>query len=62
MKKWMVWDTATGDKVFHDTEDKARKDYNEAISMIEDEGLEGEFTVYLFELQKQKDIEIPYED
>lgn len=62
MGKWMVWDTASDDKVFHETEEKARKDYNEAISMIENEGLEGEFSVYLFELKEQKDIEIPFED
>lgn len=58
----MVWDTATGDKVFHDEEEKALKDYNEAIKMIEEEGFVGEFTVYLFELKEQKDIEIPLEE
>ena len=62
MNKWMVWDTASGDKVFHGAEEKALKDYTEAITMIQDEGLAGEFTVYLFELKEQKDIEIPLED
>lgn len=58
----MVWDTATDDKVFHSTEDKARKDYNEAVSMIKDERSVGEFTVYLFELKEQEVIETPHED
>ncbi|RKJ74844.1 hypothetical protein D7X33_19120 [Butyricicoccus sp. 1XD8-22] len=62
MKKWMVWDTASDDKIFHDTEEQARKDYNEAISMIENDDETGEFTVYLFEVKEQKDFEIPYED
>lgn len=57
MNKWMVWDTASGDKVFHDTEEKALQDYSEAITMIQDGELAG--TVYLFELKEQKDIEIP---
>ena len=61
MEKWMVWDTYSGDKIFHKSEQSARNDYKEAISMINEESSIGEFSVYLFELKEQKDIETPLE-
>jgi len=53
-EKWMVYDTASGDIVFHDSEEKAQKDYDYAVSMIE----EGDrpYKVYLFEVKKESDV------
>jgi len=57
MKKWMVYDTVSGDGVFHETEENAQKDYNEAIEMIS-EGDERDHKVYLLEVKKSEEIEL----
>lgn len=54
-KKFMVYDTATRDMLFHDSEEKAQKDYDEATRMIL-EGDESGHTVYLFEVKKQEEV------
>jgi hypothetical protein len=61
-KKWMVFDTASRDMVFHDTLEKAQKDYDEAISGIVDNDEAGEETVYLFEVKQKREIVIYSED
>jgi hypothetical protein len=60
--KWMVYDTASEDMVFHDDEEKALKDYEEAISGIENDGVPGEQTVYLFEVKGKTGVVIYPED
>lgn len=52
--KFMVWDTLSGDKVFHKTEEEALKDYNEALAMYEDG--DAPYYVYLFEIKKMEEV------
>lgn len=52
--KYMVYDTLSGDKVFHKTEEEALKDYNEALAMYEDE--DAPYHVYLFEIKKMEEV------
>lgn len=55
-KKWMVYDTASGDILFHDTKEKAQKDYDDASKDLESEGLVGEHKVYMFRVEKVQTI------
>ncbi|MGJ9460302.1 hypothetical protein [Oceanobacillus sp. CF4.6] len=57
-KNWMVYDSDSGDMIFHDTKEGAQKDYNEAIAGIEDAESNGEYKVYMFELRKETTIRI----
>ena len=50
-EKWMVYDTASGDIVFHDTEEKAKKDHDNAVKDL-DGDLVGEHKVYIFRVEK----------
>lgn len=54
----MVLDTLTESKVFHEDKDKVIKHYDEAVLMIEEHDETGEYNVSLFEVVKQKTIEI----
>ncbi|TYS60497.1 hypothetical protein FZC76_21745 [Sutcliffiella horikoshii] len=61
-KRWMVLDTASGDEVFHDSLEKAKKDYNDAIIDIKESKYVGKTTVYLFEVKEQTDLTFYPED
>jgi hypothetical protein len=52
-KQWMVYDTASGDIVFHNSEEEAQKDYDNAIKGIEEDELLGVHGVYIFKVAKQ---------
>lgn len=62
MSKWMVWDTHFDDKVFHDTEEAALKDYNEAIKDIEDASQNGEHKIFMFKVEKEMKVVVFDED
>jgi hypothetical protein len=56
-EKWMVYDTASGDIVFHDTKEKAEMDYKIASKDLEhDKSLLGEHKVYMFRVEKVQTI------
>lgn len=51
-EKWMVYDTDSGDIIFHDTKEKAEKDYDDASKGLESGELPGEHKVYMFRVEK----------
>jgi hypothetical protein len=51
-EKWMVYDTSSGDIVFHGTEEKAMEDYDNAVKSIVEDELLGEHKVYIFKVAK----------
>ncbi|MBS4190361.1 hypothetical protein KHA94_09120 [Bacillus sp. FJAT-49705] len=55
-KKWMVYDTASGEICFHGTKEKAQKDYDDASKDLESGELLGEHEVYMFRVEKVQTI------
>lgn len=49
--KWVVFDSYSGDMFFHESESLAQKDFDEAVSVIEDVNEHG-CHVYMFEVKK----------
>jgi hypothetical protein len=54
--KWMVYDTASGDIIFHDTVEKAQQDYDNTSKDLEGGELLGENKVYIFRVEKVQTI------
>lgn len=55
-ENWVVYDTASGDIAFHDTQEKAQKDYDSATKDLSDPELLGEHKVYMFRVEKIQTI------
>ncbi|WP_161805311.1 hypothetical protein [Sporosarcina globispora] len=51
---WMVYDTASGDIIFHEQREKAQKDYEDAIEGLKEDV--GESKVYLLKVEKSQTI------
>lgn len=51
-EKWMVYDTASGDILFHDTQEKAQKDYDDTSADLINGDLLGENKVYMFRVER----------
>lgn len=52
-KNYMVYDTVTGDTVFHENFENALEDYKECLDLIQGEG-KGES--YLFKIEKSCEV------
>jgi hypothetical protein len=54
-RKYVVFDSYTGDMFFHESETLAQKDFDEAVSIIEDVEEHG-YHVYIFEVKKKVSV------